>query len=134
MKYMPDEKKLNSDFKIDFKRQISDIDHSFYNYFGFIYSEKLLCNDIELLEKMLKTISRVVTFYKIFSISVLVFIYVLSSIAYFAGNSFINMNKFGLFIVCIMPSITGYFSYNKTKVNLGNKINLLKLLAQLESI
>lgn len=66
MKYMPDEKKLNSDFKIDFKRQISDIDHSFYNYFGFIYSEKLLCNDIELLEKMLKTISRVVTFYKIF--------------------------------------------------------------------
>jgi hypothetical protein len=120
--------------KQEISKQISDIDQSFYNYFGWIYSEKLLGNDIDLLEKMLKSISRMFTFYKILSICVFVFIYVLSFISFFEGNSFINMNKYGLLIMSTMPFLTGAFLNYKTKVKLGSKINLLKLLGRMDSI
>ena len=133
-----------NEIKLDIEKRISEIDQSFTNHWQKSISKKLLEDDVVSLKKLLLIVSNAYRIYKIISIVVstflwvlLTFLWVLSTIKYYEGIDIVDMNKYGFFlnintyvvvIIVGLPTIIVALKYSRIKVNLENKIYLLTLL------
>ena len=114
------------------EERILVINESFPKRMMSFYSENFKSDDIESLEKILKRVSKSFIFSKIISIVLMSILWILSSITFFKMcESHIDMNKSGLLIISSLPFITNTFHFFKLKVNLEDKIYLLKLLKRI---
>ena len=114
------------------EERILVINESFPKRMVAFYSENLKEGEIETLEKILKRVSRSFIFSKIISIVLMSILWILSSITFFKMcESHIDMNKSGLLIISSLPLIINTFHFFKLKVNLEDKIYLLKLLKRI---
>src|ERR1035437_5767920 len=121
-----------NEVKKEIRERILEINETFPNRMVTFYSENLKEGDIKSLEKILKRVSRSFMFSKIISIVLIVFLWIISFITYFKmSESHIDMNKAGLLIICSLPLIINTYHFYKVKVNLENKIYLMRLLERI---
>lgn len=116
--------------KLDIENRISIIDDSIDKYYWRNYfKDKLFGVELEQLEKISKRVSSTFKFYKVVSIVLITLIIVLSLVTILNDqkNDFVNMNKIGLFLFMSIVFLINTFRYYKLKVNLENKIYLIKL-------
>jgi hypothetical protein len=115
--------------KLDIENRISIIDESLNrNYWRNYYTDKLFGVELESLEKILKRVSSTFTFHKVVSIVIAALVIITSLVTFFDdGKGFVNMNKIGLFLLLSISFLINTFRYYKLKVNLENKIYLIKL-------
>ena|ERR1035437_1697208 len=122
---------MNADkIKLDIENRISIIDDSIDKYYWrSYYKDKLFDVELEPLEKISKRVSSTFKFYKVVSIVLTTLMIVLSLVTILNDqkNDFVNMNKIGLFLFLSISFLINTFRYYKLKVNLENKIYLIKL-------
>jgi len=120
---------MNMDeIKLDIRRQVAKTDNAFTNHLGIMYRDGLLIEDTNSLYKHLKNINRFYQIYKVLSITFSAFLIFISIPKYFNLIDLVDMNKAGLMILFTLVFIIETYRYYKLKVNLENKIYLLKLL------
>jgi hypothetical protein len=123
------------DFKIDIETQISKTNKEFYNFRGKLIYEELSDDDIVTLETLLTKVSKNFKAYNRLSIVSTIFLIVLLFFVVFdilkLGKLTININMLGL-IIMTLSIIKSTYTFYKVKVNLENKIFLLKLLYKIE--
>jgi len=120
---------MNMDeIKLDIRRQVAKTDNAFTNHLGIMYRDGLLIEDTNSLYKHLKNINRFYQIYKVLSITFSAFLIFISVPKYFNLIDLVDMNKAGLMILFTLVFIIETYRYYKLKVNLENKIYLLKLL------
>lgn len=120
------------EIKRDIKEQVSKVDQSFTNFWSGLYFEGLLSEDSDSLEKVLKKVKRIFIFNNIASIISSAILILFSMLKYFDIINLGNMDKAGLLILFTIVFLMNTYRYNKVKVNLENKIYLLKLLEKLD--
>jgi len=120
---------MNMDeIKLDIIRQVAKTDNAFTNHLGIMYRDGLLNEDTNSLYKHLKNINRFYQIYKVLSITFSAFLIFISVPKYFNLIDLVDMNKAGLMILFTLVFMIETYRYYKLKVNLENKIYLLKLL------
>lgn len=91
-----------------------------------------LLEDIDSLEKKLKSIK---VYFKIYLIGSILFSGLLFVISFLKGFEMLNsidLNKYGLFILFVIVFGINTLAFYKVKVNLENKIYLIKLLNKID--
>ena len=120
---------MNMDeIKLDIRRQVAKTDNAFTNHLGIMYRDGLLNEDTNSLYKHLKNINRFYQIYKVLSITFSAFLIFISVPKYFNLIDLVDMNKAGLMILFTLVFMIETYRYYKLKINLENKIYLLKLL------
>lgn len=120
---------MNMDeIKLDIRRQVAKTDNAFTNHLGIIHRDGLLNEDTNSLYKHLKNINRFYQIYKVLSITFSALLIFISVPKYFNLIDLVDMNKAGLMILFTLLFMIETYWYYKLKVNLENKIYLLKLL------
>jgi hypothetical protein len=120
------------EIKLDIETQIAKTNKVFHNYWGKLFYDGLLDEDIESLERPLKKITRQFKGYKILSIVASAFLIIISMLNFFDIVAFGKMNHIAPLIVITLSTHTSTLIFYKLKVNLENKIYLLGLLAKIE--
>ena len=124
---------MNPDeIKLEIKDRILKTDQTFITKLGNETVAGISGKDISSLEILLKKINRSFKFYKIGAIICSAILILFSILKYFDTITYFNMNKSGLFILLTIVFLITAFNYQKVKVNLENKIWLLKLLDRIE--
>jgi len=119
----------------DIEERILLINEAFPNRLVSFYSENFKSDDIESLEKILKRVSKSFIFYKICTIIFISILWIVSSLTFFRWSGLhLDLNKAGLLIICTLPFVTNTFWFFKQKVNLENKIYLLRLLVRMNGV
>ena len=116
------------ELKIDIREQISKINLAFTNYWGRLFLDGLLSEDLEKLDRLLKKTTKLFKFNIIVSIPLSALLTIFSMLKFFDFIDFGNMNKAGLAILFTVVFLTNTYRSYKVKVNLENKIYLLGLL------
>ena len=125
----------NNEIIKDIEERISLVNEAFPKRMVAFYSENLKEGDIEYLVMILKRVSRSFIFSKIISIVFIAFLWIVSFITYFKISGFhLDMNKAGLLIICTLPLFINTFHFYKIKVNLENKIYLMRLLERMNGV
>ena len=120
---------MNMDeIKLDIRRQVAKTDNAFTNHLGIIYRYGLLNEDTNSLYKHLKNINRFYNIYKVLAITFSALLIFISVPKYFNLIDLVDMNKAGLMILFTLVFMIETYRYYKLKINLENKIYLLKLL------
>lgn len=117
--------------KLDIEERISEIDHNLTNYWGRPFFKGILDDDIDSLEIILKMTLKWFSFSRIFAMFLLFIIYVLSLIAFFEIIKVVNLITYALLIICALPNLMNAYRFYQIKVNLENKIYLLRLLGKM---
>ena len=121
------------EIKRDIKERISKVDQSFTNFWSGLYFEGLLDENTDSLERILKKVKRIFVFNNIASIISSTILIIFSLLKYFDIISFGSMDKAGLLILFTIVFLINTYRYYRVKVNLENKIYLLKLLERLDN-
>jgi len=124
---------MMEEIKLDIKEQISKTNKAFINYWGGLFLEGLLSEDLEKLDRLLKKTTKLFKFNIILSIPLSALVTIFSMLKFFDFIDFGNMNKAGLAILFTVGSLTNTYRSYKIKVNLENKIYLLGLLDKIGS-
>jgi hypothetical protein len=121
----PDEIKQNIQEQIDITNQ------SFKNFWGRVNKDDL-ANDMYLLEQRLKMVTRIFNLSIVVAMPFSAILIVLSVITILINNGFLNwnfnLNNGGLMVLFTVVFLLNTYRNYKIKVNLENKIYLLKLL------
>lgn len=123
-----------NEIKLDIEERISIIDQTFDNYWVRGFSIDFLKDDIYTLEKILKRTNKWVLFDKIASIVLIVFIMVLLFLSCFGIIAFDYANVAGVISIGTIGILIGSFRLYKVKINLEDKIYLMKLLDKIGRI
>jgi len=124
---------MNTDkVKLDINEQISKINQVFSNYWRKSYFNGILSNNLDSLENIHRKVTKNFKFCKDMSILLSSILVILSIINYFNIIDLVNLNKAGLMILFTIVFLTNTYRIYKVKVNLENKIYLLRLLDQIE--
>ena len=119
----------------DIEERILVINEAFPKRMVSFYSENFKSDDIESLEKILNRVSKSFIFYKIGAIIFVSLLWIVSFLTYFRWSGLnLDLNKAGLLIICTLPFVTNTFWFFKLKVNLENKIYLLRLLDRINEV
>jgi len=121
------------EIKIDIEKQIAKTNKVFHNYWGKLFYDGLLDEDIESLERPLKKITRQFKGYKILSIVSSTFLIAISMLNFLDIIALGKMSQIAPFIVITLSTQTSTYTFYKLKVNLENKIYLLGLLDKIET-
>jgi|SRR5665647_907691 len=127
---------MNSDeIKIVLKDQVDITNQSFKNYWGKIWIKGVLANDTDLLEQILKRVTKTFKYSIALAIPLSVFSIVFSVLTILINNGFLNwnlhLNNGGLMVLFTISFLVNTYRNYKIKVNLENKIYLLKLLKKI---
>jgi hypothetical protein len=118
---------MNSDeIRIDITEQISKINQSFTSYLGLSFFEGLLEEDLDLLKKVHKKVTRYYTIQLVMSVLLSGSFLIIFFLNFF-DILHKDLNKAGLLILFIITYLLGFYRYYKIKVNLEHKIYLLGL-------
>lgn len=121
----------------DIKKQIAKTNEGFANLWGREFYDGLLTNDNETLEILLVKASKNYKAYKILSIvsSILLLVFLLLMVlgVYKFGKMTMNMNLLAIIVMTVSIRTSAHTFY-KIKVNLENKIFLLKLASKLNLV
>ena len=120
------------EIKLEIKDRISKTDQTFITTIGSETIAGISGEDIGSLEIVLKKVTRN---FKIFTIAAILFstlLIVVSMLKYFDSIDHFNMNNAGIVILSSFSFLLLTISHYKVKVNLENKIWLLRLLDQIE--
>ena len=121
-----------NEIRNNIEERILEINEAFPKRMMSFYSENFKSDDIESLEKILKRVSKSFVFYKICTIFFISLLWIVSFLTFFIWSGLhLNLNKAGLFIICTLPFVTNTFWFFKLKVNVENKIYLLRLLERM---
>ena len=71
------------------------------------------------------------SFMRIISMFLLFIVYVLSLITVLEIFKFVNLNAYALLVICTLPNLMNAYRFYQIKVNLENKIYLLRLLGKI---
>jgi len=124
---------MNSDeIKQNIQEQIDLTDLSFKNNWGKILRNVVLSNDIFELGQVLRSVTKTFKYSIAFAIPFSFFSIVFSVLTILINNGFlkwnINLNNGGLMVLFTIVFLVNSYQNYKIKVNLENKIYLLKLL------
>ena len=120
------------EIKLDIKEQISKTNESFTNYWGRLFMDGLLSNDLDILSKLLKKITKYFKINVFVSIALSAIMIIFSIFVFFEFIDSGSMDKAGLAILFTVVFLTNLYSSYKVKTNLENKIYLLELLSKVE--
>lgn len=115
-----------NDLKLNINEQISEINKVFTHHWENKLLKNLLSDNISVLEKALKKISRNFKTFYFISILMTLIIVPISLLKYFELMDFINMDKIGLALLSSFGIMFTTYRYYKLKVNIEFKIFLLK--------
>ncbi|HZK97123.1 MAG TPA: hypothetical protein VFC67_23180 [Prolixibacteraceae bacterium] len=125
----------SAEIKISIKDQIELTNQSFKNYWGKIWIKGVLANDTDLLEQILKSVTRTFKYSIAIAIPFSVILIVFSVLTILINNGFLNwnlkLNNGGLMVLFTIVFLINTYRNYKIKVNLENKIYLLKLLKKI---
>lgn len=120
------------EIKQNIQEQIDITNLSFKNNWGKIWINGVLSNDIYMLEQILNRVTRIFKFSIVVAMPLSAILIVLSVIAIIINNGFLNwnfnLNNGGLMALFTVVFLVNTYRNYKIKVNLENKIYLLKLL------
>ena len=124
---------MNSDeIKQNIQEQIDLTNLSFKNIWGKIWINGVLSTNIYELERILKRVTSVFKISIVMAIPASVILIVLSVITILINDGFLkwnfNLNNGGLMVLFTVVFLVNTYRNYKIKVNLENKIYLLKLL------
>lgn len=118
--------------KQDIENQILITNRAFTNRLGRLQFEGLLSEDVDILSKILKNVSRAFKVSNVISIVLSTFMAVVSLLRYMDIIESVNLNKGAILIIFTITFLVQTFNCYKVKVNLENKIFLLGLLKKIE--
>ncbi len=125
----------SAEIKIVIKDQVDITNHSFKNYWGKIWIYGVLSNDTDLLEQILSRVTRTFKYSIAIAIPFSVLSIVFSLLTVLINNGFLNwnlkLNNGGLMVLFTIVFLVNTYRNYKIKVNLENKIYLLKLLKKI---
>ena len=128
---------MNSDeIKQNIQEQIDLTDLSFKNNWGKILRNGVESNDIFELGQILKKVTKTFKYSVALAIPFSVFSIVFSVLTILISNGFLkwnfNLNNGGLLVLFMIVFLVNTYQNYKIKVNLENKIYLLKLLKSID--
>lgn len=122
----------SDEIKQNIQEQIDLTNLSFKNIWGKIWIDGVLSNDISLLENLLQRVTKVFRYSYVLAIPFSAILIVFSVITILINNGFLdwkfNLNNGGLMVLFTIVFLVNSYRNYKLKVNLENKIYLLKLL------
>jgi len=121
-----------NEVKLDIRKQVAKTNQAFTNYWGRQYVNGLLDEDTSSLERLLAMITRNFKIYKVGSIILSSILIALFISKYFSIINQINLNKSGTVTLCTLLFLVETYRSYKIKVNLENKIFLLRLLEKID--
>lgn len=121
-----------NEIKNDIRKQVAKTNQAFTSYWGWQYVNGLLDEDTSSLEKLLAMITRNFKIYKVGSIILSSIFIVLFISKYFSIINEINLNKTGSLTLCTLLFLVETYRSYRIKVNLENKIFLLRLLEKID--
>jgi len=123
------------EIKLDIEEQITKTNKAFTNYWGRLFYDGLLDEDIESLEILLKKATKQFKGYRFVSIVISAILFTAMLLAIFNvwkfGSIKMNINLLAIFTF-LSSMIRSLYSFYKIKVNLEHKIFLLGILEKIE--
>lgn len=120
------------EIKLEIEDRISKTDQTFITTIGTETISGISGKDIASLEIVLKKVTRNFNIYRIVAIIFSTLLIVVSMLKYFDSIDHFNMNKAGIVILSAISFLLLAINHYKVKVNLENKIWLLRLLDRIE--
>lgn len=121
-----------NEIKFDIRKQVEKTNQAFTNYWGRQYVNGLLDEDTSSLERLLAMVTRNFKIYKVGAITLASMLIVLYILKYFDIINAVNLNKSGSVTLCTLLFLVETYRSYRIKVNLENKIFLLRLLEKID--
>ena len=118
--------------RLEIQERISEIDETFPANFSKSFNDKAIDNDIDKLEKLLKKVKLLMKSNYVFLITIAVSLIAVLIKKNIDGIDRVSSLPIGILILLIASFIRGGFMVCQVKLNLENKIYLLKLLEKIE--
>ena len=117
--------------KRNIEGQIATLDKSFYNYWGKIFDVRYISSDLDILNNLLESTNKSCKWYRIISFICTTTLFIIVLVCFLKIRDF-NLTRAAMIIIISFLTITNYYRYNRTKINLEHKIHLLNLLKMLD--